>query len=564
MHGNHEKKYGNSRMGVMVLMVVLLAFGGVTAAWGQAGQGLQITQISAPGSTTTFASAVNKSNDVVGNYAISGVTKGFEWTGGTRYKSIVVPRSVNFTRCNGINDAGEIVGDFFGRDNFYHGYTDIGGTITQYDLPGGRGNFSTSLFGVNNNGDFAGAAGGGTLGATNEGFVVIGGTVTTFYGSGTDNTFVNAINDSDVAAGQYFDASGNTYGFTWAAGTLTPISFPGAAQTAALGINNAGEVTGYYIGTNSQVHGFTEIGGVYTTSQLQSVDGINAKGAITGYYTGPNAATYGYLGVPVSFRPTAVNVHNAMDTRIYGVNNAGAMVGYYTTSSNVNHGMMLVGNTVTNIDDPNAANHSTICEGINTTNQVVCSYADSSNLTHGVLWVNGTFTEIPISGAIQVEAFGINDSGDISGAFEDSMGLEHGYLLKGGVNGTLTQLDVPGATYTYGSGVNNSDEVTLQWVDGNANVEASTYNAGTYTTVNAPGGDNVYIHGINTAGSVVYSLGDTNGNFHGAVLTGGKYYLLDAPNSSSTFADGINDSSLIVGVFHNATTGNAEGFKGAK
>jgi hypothetical protein len=52
---------------------------------------------------------------------------------------------------------------FFGRDNFYHGYTDVGGTLKQYDLPGGKSHFSTSLFGINNNGDLAGAAGGGTL-----------------------------------------------------------------------------------------------------------------------------------------------------------------------------------------------------------------------------------------------------------------------------------------------------------------------------------------------------------------------------------------------------------------
>jgi hypothetical protein len=44
-----------------------------------------------------------------------------------------------------------------------------------------QGHFSTSLFGIDNNGDLAGAADG-------YGFVSIGGMIRTFYSSGTDTS----------------------------------------------------------------------------------------------------------------------------------------------------------------------------------------------------------------------------------------------------------------------------------------------------------------------------------------------------------------------------------------
>ncbi len=106
-----------------------------------------------------MGSAVNSANQVVGNYVAGGVTKGFEYLGGTQYMTIAPPGTNGFARANGINDAGEIVGDFFGRDNAYHGFTLINGTYKQYDVQ--RGVLSTSIFGVNNNGRLCGRCGRG-------------------------------------------------------------------------------------------------------------------------------------------------------------------------------------------------------------------------------------------------------------------------------------------------------------------------------------------------------------------------------------------------------------------
>ena len=279
-------------------MLVLLASLGSPAARAQA---VKVTQLIAPSSTGTYAAGVNKLNHVVGVYSTATATRGFEWLGGSSYKTIVFKGSNNFTRALGINDSGEIVGDFLGRNGYYHGFTDVGGKLTQYDAPGGLGNFSTSLFGIDNNGDLAGAADG-------YGFVSIGGTVTTFYGSGTDLTYAYGINDSGEAVGQYFDSNNLSHGFTWQAGTITEIVYPGAVQTACEGINDAGEITGYYVDSSNNGHGFTLINGVYATSDLQFIEGVNDTGSYVGNFLAPPGVTYGYLATPIKFKPSTIKV----------------------------------------------------------------------------------------------------------------------------------------------------------------------------------------------------------------------------------------------------------------
>src|SRR5262249_20589409 len=149
----HSSRVRGLSLLAFLLPLALLTLAPRTAA----AQALKVTQINPPGATVTasFAMGINNSNQVVGNYVVNGtVVKGFQYLGGTQYQNIVFPGSVNYTRANGINDSGEIVGDFFGADNFYHGFTLIGGTYKQYDVQ--KGVVSTSVFGVNNNGDFAG------------------------------------------------------------------------------------------------------------------------------------------------------------------------------------------------------------------------------------------------------------------------------------------------------------------------------------------------------------------------------------------------------------------------
>ncbi len=557
------------RLRLVVLAALPLFLAGIAStARGQSA--LKINEVNPPGATATFATAVNKTNVVTGDYQLgSSVTKGFEWLGGSNYKTLVFPGSVNFTRANGINDSGEIVGDFLGSDNAYHGFTYIGTTYKQFDLPGGKGNFSTSLFGINNSRNLVGAAGGGTLGPNNEGFVVLSGVVSTFYGSGSDNTYALGINNSNVAVGYYLDSSALAHGFMWAAGAVTQITFPGAVQTGCLGITDAGIITGFYVDASGIEHGFTDNAGVFTSSDLTEVYGMNATGSIVGFYVDPNGVIDGYFASPVTFKPVTVVVPKALSTGIYAINNTDVMSGQFTDASGINHGMILSGSKVTKIDVPGATAGTTFCEGINSTSQVVCNYQDSSGLYHAVKYAAGKFTKIPVAGSTQVVAYGINDAGDLSGYFVDVAGNTHGFLLKGGVGGVLTQLDVPGSVVTFGWGLNSSDTVTLQWVSATSQLQSATYDAttGLYTTNNLPGAFDAGVHQINTTGDLVYAWSDLAGAIHGGAYIGGDYYIYDVNPTlgNTTRGDGINDADLIVGRFQQAANANnSDGFKGAK
>jgi uncharacterized membrane protein len=55
--------------------------------------------------------------------------------------------------------------------------------------------------------------------------------------------------------------------------------------------------------------------------------------------------------------------------------------------------------------------------GVNNHNVVVGVYTDSSQMQHGFKVTNGTFVAINVPGALETRAFGINDNGDIVGSY---------------------------------------------------------------------------------------------------------------------------------------------------
>ena len=206
-----------------------------------------MTQLDVPGNqtSTTLPIAVNTSEAVVGfSTASSGSSVGFLYSGG-KYTVDQLggigqlhprPRHQRLRRGRGrFPDSDGVT---------YHGFTYVKGTYKQYDV---GGNVSTSIFGVNTAGDFAGAEG-NAVRVSWKGFTYIGGKLTEFYANGTDSTYAYAINSSDEVVGEYFDSSNLAHGFyRSASGTITEIAYPGAIETQCHGINDAGEITGTYI-----------------------------------------------------------------------------------------------------------------------------------------------------------------------------------------------------------------------------------------------------------------------------------------------------------------------------
>jgi len=160
--------------------------------------------------TSTTPQGINDSGDVVGLYRMNSPGNGFLYAGGA-YTTVNVPAELGCcTHANGINNAGQIVGQYkFPDDNgTKHGFLDTGGTFTTIDFPGAVG---STLSGINNFGDIVGNA--------------------------TDNT-------------------GAMFGFLYTGGNFFSISFPGALETLATKINDQGEIVGFYADSSGLLHGF--------------------------------------------------------------------------------------------------------------------------------------------------------------------------------------------------------------------------------------------------------------------------------------------------------------------
>lgn len=552
--------------GLEILGVTILVFlSEIVALTGMAYAGSGVTaykveQIAVPGATYTYAAALNKSGDVVGQFTVAnGATEGFELKG-KKYTTLLVPGSDNYTAAGGINDSGLIVGTFYTSSHSeYHGFLYRKGKYTQYDVE--LNVVSTEISAVNNNGDFGGET--GAADTPTEAFVNIGGVLTQFYATGTDNTFLVAMNNSDDSVGEYYDSSGNAHGFyRSASGAITVLNFPGAVQTLCNGINDSGVISGYYYDSAGETHGFLYSGGTFTELSFLTTAGINNAGDLVGQSVSPAGVAGSYLARPATFASYAtVDIPGAESSAIYGINSSKAMVGVYTNSSGATHGLLYEKDKVTNIDDPNAQAGTTVAYNINTAGDIVGAYTNGGGVEVGFYYSDGTYTDVAPSGSQYTSATGINDSGVITGGWVDSSGNGHGYTYNGS---TYTSIDVPGASFTGCWGINDSGDITCQWVDQYGDFESSLYNGSTFTTIDVPVAYLTAAHSINKDGDVVFLWQDIYGNSHGAILKAGSYYIFDVPLSdgASTDADGINAAGEIVGHFTPTGTSVTSGYEG--
>ncbi len=204
----------------------------------------------------------------------------------------------------GVNDSGEIVGQYADSSGVKHGYLLSGGTFTTIDVPF-PGAIGTDAEGIAN----AGAIVGYWLDATtSHGFLLSGGTYTSFDYPGAVFTIADAINNRGEITGFYADTSGVYHGFMLSGGTYTSIDAPGAAATEAYGVNDNGDIVGIYCSTAKcadrfeTFEGYVLSGGSFTTITIPGAaasgpSGINNEGVIAGVYyvTGGH---HGFLATP--------------------------------------------------------------------------------------------------------------------------------------------------------------------------------------------------------------------------------------------------------------------------
>ncbi len=250
---------------------------------------------------------------------------------------------------------------------------------------------------------------------------------------------------------------------------------------------------------------------------------------------------------------TSVDVPGASSTYPFGLNNRGDIVGSFNDATG-SHAFFETGGKFTTINPPGSGTSAVNAYGVNDSGQIVLSVAVRPSLfgSHSFLYDHGIFSPIDAPGpTLGTQVTGINNSGQIIGYFADSARVEHAYVETGG---TFTLIEPPGTNNTIRpSGISNDGRIVGSFDDNN---HGFLYDAGIFTTLDVPGTRDGFPQGINTAGGIL-----VDADLHSFVYSGGNLTPINVPGALGGEASsmGINDIGQVVG-YYTDTAGHQHGF----
>jgi probable HAF family extracellular repeat protein len=252
-------------------------------------------------------------------------------------------------------------------------------------------------------------------------------------------------------------------------------------STLPYGINNRGQVVGRYDDGSEQPF-LRGRGGQFTTLRIPGArsawaSGINDRGQIVGIYSEntaivkqPGGRRHGYLWE--AGRVTRIDVPGATETGAFGINNHGEVVGAYLDAAGRSHGFRWQRGRSTTLDVPGLAD--TTPQAINDRGQIVGYASDAAGTTsRGFLLNRGEFRTFSAPGAPLTLPAGINDRGQITGSTlapteVDPLAGARGFLLARGAGGPFTPIQFPGAPQTFAFGLNDRGQLVGAYVNPNA------------------------------------------------------------------------------------------------
>jgi probable HAF family extracellular repeat protein len=226
-------------------------------------------------------------------------------------------------------------------------------------------------------------------------------------------------------------------------------NFPGSVQTQVTGLNDRGVTVGFWSRQNTASmananFGFYSVNGKFFavnfftgTPSKPAVDqllGVNDHDVAVGFFTNASGQGRGYT----------YNIHTKTFARVLvpgivglgpslsatAINNAGDVAGFYNkTASQVDAFLKLHSGRFITIAFPGAA--MTQAFGVNDSGLVVGAYTTGSGnsaVTHGFTWLNGRFASLDIGGASSTTINGVNDEGDLVGFYTDAKGNTDGFF----------------------------------------------------------------------------------------------------------------------------------------
>jgi hypothetical protein len=265
-----------------------------------------------------------------------------------------------------------------------------------------------------------------------------------------------------------------------------------------LGINNVGVIAGYF-GSGAKGHpnkGY-DILPPYAQGDILSenfphsvqtqVTGLNDNGITVGFFSTQNTASmsnnnFGWYADLNHFHevnfPTGTPAKPPVD-QLLGVNDHDVAVGFFTNSSGINRGYTYNINTkkFNRVTVPGASGlgPSLTATAINNHGDVAGFYNVNATTVDGFLKLaNGDFIKLAVPGASMTQAFGLNDSDWVVGAYTDGSGSTatmHGFIYKLGHGYTPNVDDPNGIGTTTINGINNENDLVGFYVDSAGNTD---------------------------------------------------------------------------------------------
>jgi hypothetical protein len=237
-------------------------------------------------------------------------------------------------------------------------------------------------------------------------------------------TSVLGINNNGQMTGNVTDSTGS-HGFVRdAAGNYTLFDYGSTGSTLGRSISDNGTAVGYSEpASGGDIHTrqewvrapdgtLTQLVNPNTSAPLAGIaQGINASGAIVGdYFTGAGNQIDGYILNGSSFTDLSIAGDNV---RARGITDSGEVAGWVSNASG-SQGFILAGGVYTFFTAPGSF-QSTFFEDINSSGLISGEYNDAGGFSHAFIFNSNTatFTDINVPGATNVNAFGINDAGQV-------------------------------------------------------------------------------------------------------------------------------------------------------
>jgi hypothetical protein len=198
----------------------------------------------------------------------TGLSIGFVYSAG-KFTAINFPKS-NGTQAIGINDAGDVVGDYLDSASVQHAFVKIGAKYTSIDVTGDTLPYAWD---INNSGQILMFA----LDSASDyvSFVYNGKTFKKIADpkAAATGTIARSLNNKGDVAGAYFNSAGDEIGFLYHGGKYYDVINPKAStETKPDGVNDTLEMVGRYVNTAGATVGFKAITKTYGDVFASTVD----------------------------------------------------------------------------------------------------------------------------------------------------------------------------------------------------------------------------------------------------------------------------------------------------